>query len=184
MKWYIYAGAAVVLLATGFIAGRRSVHQSTGTITNVSNPPTSRDGGVPEAVAQASTGGSTSTTSITCKAEPPPRPRIIYLSIPNDAGVVACPEPIACPTLTCSSNATSTTGSSQAESSAPVVPPQVITVTREIRSTWGIGAVGEWSKGSGMHPGGGIVYQPWKEVEFSLAGTTLPSVTAGVYLRF
>jgi hypothetical protein len=184
MKWWYYIILAGVG-AVGFLAGRGSVRQGSVSDIAVSPTSTSRDGGVPETVAKTSVGGSNATTTITCEVKPPSPPRTVYVSrlVPG-TGYVSCPEPTACPVLTCSGTSSSTQAESHSEASAPLLPPQVVTVTKEIRSTWGIGAGAAWSDASGVKPSFGIVYQPWRAVEFQVGGSTQPSFDARIYLRF
>lgn len=167
MRWYIYAGVAVVLFAGGFLAGRRSVPGG-GTATHVDTP-TTPDGGVPEARAATEVGPGKAVTVLTCKVEPPVV-RWLPRSCPGTAPV-ECPQ-MECPAVVCSGTASVETPQVTAQTAVPLLPPTVVTVHEtERRRIWGIGLSGLYGAGV-VRPGPALVVSPFPWLDLHAAGST------------
>ena len=159
---WLYLVVAIACFVLGVIVGRRGEATNLPSAVSVTMP----DAGV--ATASVSSGGTSESTSITCRVEPPPqpvqKPRIVYVK--GEPTSIVCPEQPACPVLVCEGSASTRTLPSLARADTPLLPPAVVAVTQhDALRKWGIGPALGLSEDLSVRIGLGAAWQPISELE-------------------
>lgn len=173
---WLYLAAGALLFLGGFIAGRwlhwgSKPEQGSGVVSSSGS-----DGGMPAAVATATTGSSSCDAGVQVIIKPG-KPIVIYL--PGDAGSFSCPS---CPELTVSAGATTTTGPSTAHADAPVVVVKTVDHVRDFRA-FGLGPAATVIYSGGVGYGASLSWQPADWLQVNVTPTT-KATTASVEFRF